>query len=408
MSARLTIDDTRCTDGRRSAVLTVHGHRSPLWIERLHAALDPAACADPFVLASMFVVMRAGSDLHVEGQVSATLLQNLADWQDVWKLWNRGYAPVAISADEVVPVTRTGRGGIVCAFSGGLDSTYSAYRHLHPEGRAGVRPRISAAVLVHGADIPLSDERAFDSARTRAEKMLAGAGVPLVAMRTNVRALLPDWHDGHGAAIAACLTALAPEYELALLPSSDDYAHLHWPWGTHPATDHLMSTGGMAIRTDGAGASRTEKAAAVATWPEAARWIRVCWQGAQLDRNCGRCEKCVRTILNFRAAGAGLPGCFDRDVSDAAIASIRLDDGDRVEMEYILRHCEAAGVSGTWVAALRHAVRRSRVRQAVLRPVRRYPQVHARVLALRSAWQRRSVEQTGAGCNGTSGSAESS
>ncbi len=405
MTARLTIDDSRCTEGYRSAVLTVRGRRSPLWIERLDAALDPAAGADPFVLASMFAVMRAGSDLHVVGPVSASLLQNLADWQDAWKLWNHDYVPVSISADEVVPATRTGHGGVVCAFSGGLDSAYTAHRHLRPDGRAGVRPRMSAAMLVHGADIPLSDERAFDSARGRAEKMLAGEGVPLVAMRTNIRVLLPDWHNEHGAAIAACLTALAPKYDLALLPSSDDYAHLHWPWGTHPATDHLMSTGGMAIRTDGAGASRTQKAAAVATWPEAARWLRVCWQGAERDRNCGRCEKCVRTILNFRAAGVALPDCFDSDVSNTAIASIRLDDADRVEMEYILRHCEVTGVSGTWVTALRRAVRRSGLRQAALRPMRRHTQVHASLLALRSAWQRRAPGRTAVRGNEMSASA---
>ncbi len=389
MNARLSLDDKRAPDGRRSAILTNGEESHALWFERLDGPLDTAAGADPFVLAAIFACMRTGSDLDVAGPVSRILLRNLADWQEAWRLWNGAYRPVRVTADEVVGHSRRSAGRVVTAFSGGLDSAYTAYRYLDDVHRAGVRPRLGAAMLVHGADIPLTDSATFTSARTRTEKMLSEYGVPLVVVRTNARELLPYWHDGHAAAIGACLAVLAPEYDEGLLPSTDDYAHLVLPWGANPVTDHLMSTGAMAIRTDGAGASRTEKSAVVAEWPGAMRWLRVCWQGPELDRNCGRCEKCIRTILNFRAAGARLPSAFDHDVTDAQIARLRLGRFARIEMEYVLQHCAANGVNGPWVNALNTAVRRSRLRAAALQQLRGFPRVYDRLRTLRSTVESR-------------------
>jgi hypothetical protein len=52
--------------------------------------------------------------------------------------------------------------------------------------------------------------------------------------------------------------------------------------------------------------SRLDKVAAIAEWPEALAVLRVCLMfdvpnGAP---NCGRCEKCVRTMLELMLCGA--------------------------------------------------------------------------------------------------------
>src|SRR5690349_14696623 len=115
MSALLVLDDEHARDGRRSAVLTDGRESHALWFERLDGPLDAAACADPFVLAAIFACMRAGSDLHVAGPVSAMLLRNLADWQEAWRLWNGAYRQVRITADEVVGKPVRSSGNVVAA-----------------------------------------------------------------------------------------------------------------------------------------------------------------------------------------------------------------------------------------------------------------------------------------------------
>ena len=50
--------------------------------------------------------------------------------------------------------------------------------------------------------------------------------------------------------------------------------------------------------------------------------LRVCARKIVGGRNCGRCEKCVRIILNFRVAGLPIPPAFARDVTDDEIAEL--------------------------------------------------------------------------------------
>jgi hypothetical protein len=56
----------------------------------------------------------------------------------------------------------------------------------------------------------------------------------------------------------------------------------------------------------GGGTTRTEKVRTIGGLRSVRENLRVCWQGDQLGRNCGRCEKCVRTKVNFLAAGHGV------------------------------------------------------------------------------------------------------
>jgi len=80
----------------------------------------------------------------------------------------------------------------------------------------------------------------------------------------------------------------------------------------------------MRIVHDGAGYSRTEKVVEIATHKTATRVLKVCWQGQETFKNCGNCEKCIRTQLNFLAAGVSHAPCFDFAFDTGNIASIPL------------------------------------------------------------------------------------
>jgi hypothetical protein len=163
---------------------------------------------------------------------------------------------------------------------------------------------------MHGFDIPLVDTVTFDNARVRAEKMVQGSGVELITVRTNIRELHEKWYDAFGLGLASCFALLAPEFGIGLIGSSDTYDTIDFLAGSNPVTDHLLSTGDMEVRHDGAGYSRTEKVAYLATWEQGMPLLRVCWEGQVQDGNCGRCEKCIRTRLNFQIAGIDSPACL--------------------------------------------------------------------------------------------------
>jgi hypothetical protein len=171
---------------------------------------------------------------------------------------------------------------------------------------------LDALLLVHGFDIALDRKAEFEGARERAARAGDAAGLELRTVATNLRDLGQDWELAHGLALAAALQLHAPEFGVGLIGSSAPYFRIELPWGSNPVTDPLLSSGTMRIRHDGAALSRTAKARIVATEPELLALLRVCWQGERLSRNCGRCEKCVRTYWALHIAGVRQPACFDR------------------------------------------------------------------------------------------------
>src|SRR5690606_34326214 len=110
---------------------------------------------------------------------------------------------------------------------------------------------------------------------------------------------------------------------------------------------------------DGAGYSRIEKVAEIARHPIAVACLKVCWAGADQSANCGSCEKCIRTRLNFLAAGVtATPACFDREFDPALIRSVALDnDLQKMEFDLNLQYALKHGRTGAWIAPLQERLR---------------------------------------------------
>jgi hypothetical protein len=202
-------EEPREADGAVTLSARVEGPEGvldPLWF-RLPARFAPrgAPSAEPFVASLVFRAMEHGAELVVHGAVSPSLLANLEEFQQVWSAWRPDlFRRVEIRADvEKEPAPAAGNGA-VCAFTGGVDSAYTVWRHH--AGLAGRgRRKIEAAAFVHGFDVPLSQPEAFARAAGRAQATLESVGLELIQVATNQRQFCPRWDETHGAGIAACL-----------------------------------------------------------------------------------------------------------------------------------------------------------------------------------------------------------
>jgi len=184
--------------------------------------------------------------------------------------------------------------------------------------------------------------------------------VELIPIATNFRNVNQYWQDCHGAAVASCLMLLQGGYRTGLIASSRPYQALI-PWGSNPVTDPLLSSDNFQIIHDGTAFNRTQKIEQVAKWSEALAGLRVCWQGPHKARNCGRCEKCIRTILDFRVLGLSLPDCFEQDVTEQQILQLKgLKQSSLYHFELILEVAKANNLSDSWVRALEKCVIRNR------------------------------------------------
>jgi hypothetical protein len=253
--------------------------------------------------------------------VSSRLLRSLPTIMDIYQAWKPELARVDVVATDVAEPRSA---GMSCGlfFSGGVDSFYSLLKN--DASGSGDEP-ISHLVLVLGFDIRLHNRTLFEQIATRAAEVARGAGKQLVIVETNVRSLsdgIASWDLYHGGPMAGVGLALGGLWHRVLVASSYAYQELH-PWGSHPLLDPLWSTESVAIVHDGCEATRLEKVRRISTSDLALASLRVCWENEDTQYNCGRCEKCLRTMIALHVAGV-LHRCstFARPLTPEAVRRI--------------------------------------------------------------------------------------
>jgi hypothetical protein len=307
--------------------------------------------------------MRRATDLWIHGSVSHSLLQNLEEFQAAWSCWRPGrYQPVNVVVDEEVE-----RGGKACdmalaAFSGGLDSCFSVWRHT--QGHCGRRTRnLKAALMIHGFDIPLHEPDVYSRAAKKSRAMVESAGLDFIPMACNYREFGGDWEQEHGAALASCLSLLSKGYSTGLIAASHVYSTLLFPWGSNPLTDPMLSSDTFAIVYDSAEFSRVQKAKGVSEWEEAMSFLRVCWQGQHKDQNCGSCLRCIATALCFAAMHIKPPACLNVPSLEEGIKTLRSLKTSPVavtRLEEILDTAKESLIQDSWPKALEQCIRLKR------------------------------------------------
>jgi len=225
-----------------------------------------------------------------------------------------------------------------CFLSGGVDSLFTLRKNRR-EVAASHPASIQDAILVYGFDMGYSEGlehiSSFDLARQALQDVARDASVQIVPVYTNIRHLCEDggfwiyWY--FGAALASVGHALAGRISRVSIASSsifdraEDMALAH---GSHPALDPLYSSYNLRVLHDGARFSRLDKVRAIADWGVAMKGLRVCTRNLEGVLNCGRCEKCVRTLLELLAVGAsGYESAFaETEVTDRSMAVVRVDN----------------------------------------------------------------------------------
>jgi hypothetical protein len=345
------------------------GPRHRLWW-RLPAQWRDAVTpwADPFLVAFLFPIMSWRRDVTVEGAVSPSLLRNLEQFMAIWRAWVPDrYQPVEVHArEETEPPPPAEPDQTIMPLSCGVDSSFSLYRHRR--GLVGRRNRqIAAVMVIHGFDIWLDQANSapmYEGLLAGARAMTDSVGVACIPVATNFHELPTTWSHSCGTHLVAGLRLLAGRFGAALLANDIPYPLKIQPWGSHPTSNPFLGSQRFPVIDDGGEAARFEKIQLLAQWPEAMRHLRVCFENPGNFTNCCRCEKCVRTILSFRAAGAGLPPAFPRDVTNRQIRRIRFHHQHNVlQWDEIVGGAERAlGPGVDWVRAIRAAIRGSQRR----------------------------------------------
>jgi hypothetical protein len=338
----------------------------------------------PFLLAFLIPAMRIGQPLQLDQPIDQTTLDNLMEWQEAMARWRPRQLKVVTIRGPIAPELskpKAGPVGALTAFSGGVDSCFTAWRHsVAPESGSYRRTRLRAGMMVHGFDIPEMHAAVFESAFARSQETLASLGLAAYQIRTNLRSLESSFRclweeETHGIWLAAALAVLEPWFERVLIPSSYPYENLRLPWASNPVTDALFGSQATPFWHDGAAHDKLAKVRAFAQHAGIEKGIRVCWEGGQLDRNCGRCFKCISTQVCYWLCGVPRPVCFPEtcQLEDVARTTLKNDQNRHLFRLLFLeaRRQKATALKQALAAALKQNSRQRlwrKVRLACRRP----------------------------------------
>ena len=363
--------DTSVKDSRRRWELTLVGKNADrsCWFEADDSFLQPSTL-DFALAAGVHRAMSDGQDLHLSGTASFKMLANLEHYIEIWSSWRPDiYKPIGLSADDVDMTAHTGplaRPGAVMAFSGGLDSSATLIRQIENLAKRST-VEVQMLMLVQGFDLPVGASAAFERARAAIMRQVEQFHLPISVVATNWRqSFEKDWEMEFISALSACLHLHSARYSVGSFAADEAYATLkdYLPWGNNPLSNHYLSGGLFEIREDAAALSRCAKAELVARYPQIRDNLRVCWAGPMTGENCGRCEKCMRTQLNFIARGLSPSAAFPSALAAADVSKIAPTNILQcLYIEEICAEADNAGVIDDRIEVLRSIAHTARQRE---------------------------------------------
>jgi hypothetical protein len=272
-----------------------------------------------FLLAYLVPAMHLGLPIHLLQPIDLVTYQNLMEWQEAFASWSpTRLRPIPIKCDIVSEQPRPylNEKKSITAFSGGVDSCFTALRHTSREDAIFRRSNLKAGLMIEGFDISLEQSPTFELAWQRSVNILESLKLSAYRLKTNLRSLEKpfncSWeYETHGIWLAASLACYESFFDLVLIPSTYTYEMLKFPWASNPITDPLYSSTTVTYWHDGAAYNKLTKVNKIANHLAVQESLRVCWEGKQLDRNCGKCFKCVATQVCFWLSDISNPSCFD-------------------------------------------------------------------------------------------------
>lgn len=246
-----------------------------------------------------------GEPLLIDRPVDAVLLENIREVMRIWQRWYPRFHPVPIETSTYDSQTQPARAKRGTFFSLGVDTFFTVFHH-DAQSAARAEPLIDDLLLLWGFDIIREDADAFGKLRARSQTVASELGKELIVVTTNLRETqlnvggpLDLTQDPFLATIAL---ALETRYREVLISAGWAPASPLQPHHTHPVVNALLTTGPTRVTFFGTEFSRITKTALEAQSDLAMRTLHVCWY-PPLGENCGRCNKCLRTMATLEVLG---------------------------------------------------------------------------------------------------------
>ena len=282
--------------------------------------------ADSFLLVLLQIAMSSHQNIKVEAPVSARLLFNLRN--SLMPMFLK-VLPDSILVDieaEAKDTPLFSAESVGCGCSLGVDSFSSILKHLEKGVTSGYRIT-HFAIFNTGQLGDLNLEATEKSFRDKVEELRPFAsevGLPLVAVNSNLNYVYRDSkvtllqsYSIRTISAALALQKLFRRYIYASSYSAFNVVFSDYDIGhAESILVPLFSTHNTEIVLSNPVMTRVQKTAFISSSPLVQRYLDVCWASQianmtnndnllrdKVKKNCGKCEKCIRTLFTIELVG---------------------------------------------------------------------------------------------------------
>lgn len=277
-----------------------------------HAPALAARVSESFMLAAVPIAQHAGeARVFIDDALCPLLAERLGGAQMLQSQWHGIPGPCRIEATRFSPLMPA-PGGAGVFLSGGVDSLFTLI-HNHDRFPAGHPRRYTHGLLINGFDLDVPNlaggKTIFDRFLAQIGPVAADMGITLLPIWTNARAIDPSLGLYEYFHFGALLSSAAHVFGGAIarfgISSDNTWAYLGHR-GSHPLLMANFTSSALDCDYEGAGIPRLDKVRRLVQSDEVMRILRVCYTVGQIPEgqlNCGRCRKCVITLMEILAAG---------------------------------------------------------------------------------------------------------
>ena len=263
--------------------------------------------ADAPLVALLIPAMERGENIHVDGVVSSRLFNSLPAYQSLLTKVIPSLHEVQIVPGKV-DERATGVHGVATGFSGGIDSFCVLADHFFSDTEPKLTHLLFNNVGSHGSGSQAV--RIFEKRYARAAGTAVRVGIPIIKVDSNVDAFyagplnFQQTHTARNASVALLLQDGLSHYLYASGISRHDQfiGPKHDTAYSDSFALPLLSTESLLTQSVGDHYTRVEKTIRVSSVADSYVALDVCTYAEQ-EKNCGRCTKCIRTLLTLDVLG---------------------------------------------------------------------------------------------------------
>ena len=271
-----------------------------------------------YMLIGMFLraMKRNEREIICEAPVTEELLYNLNEILIPTLLrTDSRFHPIKIRADiapplDKIPFKETLSTGVGTGLSCGVDSLHAVLKHINSPYPSQDLTHLVVLDVGNFQNGPYGKRDVAVKKKTydRAEKVAAELNLPLLKIESNFQHVIPlsniYFHTYRSVMAVYALQKLWRIYYYGSGYSFSDFTFKR-SFSLDPAYYDLLlldclSISNLRLISEGGEGDRNDKIVFIADNPIAQKYLHACIKN---DHNCGRCEKCLRTLLAIDAAG---------------------------------------------------------------------------------------------------------